>query len=525
MKAYSKWMKGTLALMLALLLLCAGAVVAIDPFFHYHARLPGLAYPFNLENYQNPGIVQHFRYDSLLTGSSVTMEFKPSLFKTLMGTEMVKVPHSDASPLTLRHTLQLALEANPGLETVYYGMDHWALARNPQRLSTPLPEYLYDQNPFNDTAYALNKDVLFGNTAGVIENTLAGGGYDDFDTAYTQDYNFVCGESISVARYREIEQPQSEAAAASLDIGLMLENTRLNLEQNFLPMVAAHPGTRFVVFFPPGSILYWYDILAYKSLDAAFEQLNMAFDALLAQPNVEVYFFMGVEDIVCNLYNYFDWIHYGPDIHEYMTRSFAEGRHRLTAENREYTLNGLRAMVETFDFDALFGTTAVPAKGQELMYDYFAELNDKRYRVFIASQAEGPLGMDAELAETLGQIGLGTFGEVAAQSADAADTVAQLTHYIALMMPGGSAAGEQYSLSPLNTSGAIVAGMESLTYRITSAQGGDLASIEIGGVEYAQQLPGYNVVVWDSEQARVVDSVAFSLDNQPVAQRRTSARP
>uniref|UniRef100_S0DE88 Uncharacterized protein n=1 Tax=termite gut metagenome TaxID=433724 RepID=S0DE88_9ZZZZ len=505
MNNYKKWMKATLALMLALLLLGVGLVVAVDPFFHYHARLPGLSYPFNLENYQNPGIVQHFEYDSLLTGSSVTMEFKPSLFGELMGENMVKVPHSDASLLTLKHTLGLALEHNKDLKTVYYGLDHWALARNPERLSTPLPEYLYDQNPFNDTEYILNKDILFGNTLGVFENTITQGGYDDFDTAYTQDYGFICRESIAVARYLETEVPQSEAVAASFDLELMLDNTRANLENNLLPLITQNPDTTFVVFFTPGSILYWYDIVTYKNLDAAFTQLEMALDALLPQPNVELYFFMDVEDIVCNLYYYFDWIHYDPAIHEYMTRSFAEGRHRLTEGNRADTLGHMREIVEGYDFDTLFGTTSVPMKGAAGLAEYSATLADERYITFLAVQGDALPVASPELDTALVQMGLAG-PEAGAQA------------YAAI-------AGQGVSLPAQRSGGAggiaLSAEVEGLACELES---GPTASVVIDGVEYAQQLPGVNLVVWDNTYGRVVDSAAFAPEDW-TARRRTNPRP
>lgn len=65
-----KWIIGILAAAAAAVLIFILSIFAIDPMFHYHAPLKFLSYPLVNERYQNNGIVKHFDYDSVITGTS-----------------------------------------------------------------------------------------------------------------------------------------------------------------------------------------------------------------------------------------------------------------------------------------------------------------------------------------------------------------------------------------------------------------------------------------------------------------------
>lgn len=87
----------------------AAATVVIDPFLHYHGPLAGLEYPLLDERYQNDGIARHFSYDALITGTSMTQNFKPSEFDALWGAEAVKIAFSGASYREVDENVRRAL--------------------------------------------------------------------------------------------------------------------------------------------------------------------------------------------------------------------------------------------------------------------------------------------------------------------------------------------------------------------------------------------------------------------------------
>ena len=67
---YKRWLGLTLGLTAAGLVFFGGLTAVVDPFFHFHKPLSGLAYPIDSERYQNDGISRHFTYDAVITGTS-----------------------------------------------------------------------------------------------------------------------------------------------------------------------------------------------------------------------------------------------------------------------------------------------------------------------------------------------------------------------------------------------------------------------------------------------------------------------
>ena len=57
---------------LSLLLLFAGIVWVVDPWYHFHGPAQGLPLCLRDGRYQNDGIARHTEYDTLLMGTSVT---------------------------------------------------------------------------------------------------------------------------------------------------------------------------------------------------------------------------------------------------------------------------------------------------------------------------------------------------------------------------------------------------------------------------------------------------------------------
>ena len=87
------WLRAFLILILAFLVMIGGFVVYLDPFFHYHAPLGGWYYELGEQRSQNDGITRHFSYDAVITGTSMSENFKASEFDALFGTHSVKLPY------------------------------------------------------------------------------------------------------------------------------------------------------------------------------------------------------------------------------------------------------------------------------------------------------------------------------------------------------------------------------------------------------------------------------------------------
>lgn len=61
-------------------------VLRVDPFIHYHKPLTNAYfYPLDNQRSQNDGILKHFEYNALITGTSMTENFKTSELDELFG--------------------------------------------------------------------------------------------------------------------------------------------------------------------------------------------------------------------------------------------------------------------------------------------------------------------------------------------------------------------------------------------------------------------------------------------------------
>ena len=155
MKKTSKgWALGFFGAVGVLLLLLCGKTLLLDPYFHYHKPLPGVAVPGLDSRYQNDGILRNFDYDTIITGSSMA--------DALFGVHSVKVALFGSTYHEIYLQTQTALKRTPNLKMVFQCLDYNGLIRDPQELrydASWYPQYLYDNNPFNDVYYLMNKTM------------------------------------------------------------------------------------------------------------------------------------------------------------------------------------------------------------------------------------------------------------------------------------------------------------------------------------------------------------------------------
>ncbi len=349
---YNKFVITVMSVGLCVVLSVAVLTYVVDPFFHYHAPLEHFPYEIDNQLSQNPGMARHFDYDSVILGSSMTVNFNTDVFAEEMGLKTIKLSYSGAYPKDVSNIEQVIFDAHPETRVVFLGVDVINYSAATDEVKFPLPEYLYDSNLVNDVNYLLNKDVLLD----YVVRPALDPDPTDLATVYsswwTDEYynvNYVMPEYVRDFRARErdlteTDKPQDYFAQAICD----------NMEENILPYVREHPDTRFVIFYPPYSILFWNDMIDEHRLEATLYEYELISEMLFDYANVEIYFFADEEAIITDLNNYADYTHYHPRYNDYMTRCFADGTDRCHdyAEVRGH-VNNLRRIIWEYDFDAL----------------------------------------------------------------------------------------------------------------------------------------------------------------------------
>lgn len=492
MNKSKQWVLITIATTIVFLTFVGAVIFIVDPFFHFHKPLQGLAYSIDNQAYTNPGIVRNFSYDSVITGSSMTENFKPSEFKEILGLDAVKVPYSGGTAKNMNVILDLALQHNQGIKEIFLGLDISMLEKKPSATRVPLPQYLYNKNVLDDVNYALNKAVLFGQVEAVLDRTRQGGQTISFDDAYFWEPLYKFNENVVTESYLASISQSSYRKPPDINV------TKANLEANIIPLIVENHQIEFHIFFPPYSILFWHMLAQSNTVDATIVELDYVVESLLQYDNVKLYYFQNIEEIVGNLYLYKDYTHYNAQINSYMLHCFANGEQLLTKNNYKDELQKMKLLATNFDYDIFFGNK-IPLKQEEEIYDYFNLLKNDNYVTILSVKVEPFTQFADQTVKALNGLGI-----------QKACLYTGASNYIGIV-DGENVTYDKMSALPLEFKTKI-GGLD-----VGATSGGSEApcSIKINGVEYSKNTVGLNIVVYDKSLKRVVDSIC--VDPKPEA--------
>ena len=347
---YTTFVVTTLIGMVGFIAGFVGMTVYVDPLFHYHAPTQGLEYPLFDERYMNDGITRHFEYDSIITGTSMTQNFKTSTFDKLFGTTSIKVPLSGATYNEVNDLLVRAFSYNNNIKVVMRGLDMTMLIGGKDSFSYDgYPDYLYDDDIFNDVHYVLNKEIFFNYTDYVFTFMKNGGKTSSFDAYKYWHNNYTYDANALRNNFQRADIVEDEIPLSKED----KDKLTANLEQNVIALVKEHPETEFYLFFPPYSILYWDTMKRSGQLDKTIEAHRMTIEMLLPYENIHLYSFYDDYMLVCDLRHYIDSLHYDGIISDKIIENMKSDVGLLTEENYEDYLLMLN-FYELFDYDSFF---------------------------------------------------------------------------------------------------------------------------------------------------------------------------
>lgn len=350
-KKYKIWIACTLACTLLALAVPASAIVYTDPFFHYHAPLGRFAYPINNQRYQNDGITRHFSYDSIITGTSMTENFKKSEADEIFGADFIKVPFSGGSYKEIDSNVRRAFDAGKKLRYVIRCLDYSRLDddKDIYREDMDFPFYLYNNNPFDDVSYLFNKTVLLQQTKAVWDYTAAGNKTTDFDAYSNWNAYYTFGAQTVFGTYTLPEAAQSDRVLTDEERERILGNIR----QNVTSLADEHPETVFYYFFPPYSICYWHSQYVSGQTDWCIDVEQTAIEEILKHPNIKLFSFTDHFGLIGNLNNYKDTAHYGEWVNSWMLEWMHEGKHQLTKDNYQDYLDTISSYYQSYDYESL----------------------------------------------------------------------------------------------------------------------------------------------------------------------------
>ena len=332
-------------------------VYRIDPFFHYHKpNTDKYYYELYNQRSQNDGIEKHFDYNALITGTSMTENFRTTEVDKVFGCNSIKVPFSGGSYKEINDNIVKALRANPNLKLIICGLDMDRFMNSADAMRVDLgtyPTYLYDANPFNDLEYLLNRDIFGRSYQMIIESEAKDfiPGITTFDdySRWQEYFDFgidnVCPNGITIEKAEKIEHITDDEKSS----------VKENIEANVIDVARQHPDVDFYYFYPPYSIAWWAGLSNSGTLYKQLEVEKFITELILPYENIHLFSFNNRTDITTDLNNYKDSIHYGCWINSLILKWMHDGRYRLTFDNYKDYLMQEKEFYSTYDYESVNG--------------------------------------------------------------------------------------------------------------------------------------------------------------------------
>ena len=325
--------------------------IVLDPYFHYHKPMKGLSYTIYNERYQNDGISRNFEYDTIITGSSMTQNFKTSECDEIFGGTSIKVPYSGASYKEINDNLKRAFSSDNSIKYVIRCLDYSKLIESSEYMNKDVvyPEYMTNENVFDDVNYFLNKTIIYGDTLKMILNTLLHKESTSFDAYSNTSSYYTFGKEIVLNSYSLGEKATSQRELTKKEEELVRDNIR----KNVVELAEEQKDTEFYLFFPPYSICYWDNLNQNGEVLWRIQAEKIAIEELIKLQNVKLYSFCDDKELVCNLENYKDPAHYGEWVNSEILQWMKEEKGLLTEENYLQYIENIKELYTSFDYKSL----------------------------------------------------------------------------------------------------------------------------------------------------------------------------
>ena len=139
-------------------------IVAMNPYGNLPRLLPGRHVIMDSDQrFQYPSIARSGRYDSAVFGTSSGRLLSPDLLQQAFGGTFTNLALNDGRAWEQYQLAQLYLRHNPAPKTIVFTLDWvWCTDRAAVERTRPneFPEWLYDENPWNDWQYVLNSRAI-----------------------------------------------------------------------------------------------------------------------------------------------------------------------------------------------------------------------------------------------------------------------------------------------------------------------------------------------------------------------------
>lgn len=210
---WSRFLRLLLGSLAVSLLVCVGLVVAMNPY----GNLPQVLFREHVitdgqQRFQFPGVVRTKRFDSAIFGTSSIRLLDPADLEPELGGTFANFAMNDARAWEQYMLMKLFLRHSPKVRTIVFGIDSvwcWPDADTQRVTRRTFPEWMFDENPWNDWLYLINYRALeisarqVGVRLGFMEAAMPSSGFrvftppeDKFDIERARQYLYGQGPRV-----------------------------------------------------------------------------------------------------------------------------------------------------------------------------------------------------------------------------------------------------------------------------------------------------------------------------------------
>lgn len=350
------WAKTAIIIWLSIIISAGIIVIIIDPYHHYHKPLDCFDYVASDAVYMNDGMCKNYDYEALITGTSMTSGFSEKEASDLFHMTFLRATFLGEGFKRINENLESAIEHNSNLKFVIRSVDTlWFVSDTNWLAYDNYPVYLYNDNLIDDTQYLYNFDMWADVLIPTLKTFHIPTNKEEFVfTELDEKQKDYLDNESALANY---QRPKKEYLSVnSSDNAEYFSYMDSNLYDNLLQIVEQNPEIEFYFYFPPYSILWWDGInqVGDGRVNRRIDMEQYAIEKILAYDNVRLFSFFNNFDMICDLHNYSDDIHYHSDINSQILKWMKSGEYELTKENYLDYISEIRDFYVNFDYDSIF---------------------------------------------------------------------------------------------------------------------------------------------------------------------------
>lgn len=286
-------------------------------------------FPFGDNRIINTGLAKNGNYNTLIFGSSTSQNILKKDVDNMLKVNSINLSIPGTTNYEQRKLLNVAL-TKVNLQKVIYGLDPFVFNRGYEVSRVPLEKFAYENSKLELYKYFYNFTTFKGIIKGLLgkrnKNWIENHGYWGNNFKYSKENTLSFDESTQWGA-------QNMGAVQIFKDGYSLELMKKNFDATY-EMFKNNTEIEFLIYYPPYANIWWDYAERYNAKDTIVEFKEYANEKLKSLKNVKVYDFQNRSDIVNNLDNYKDMVHYSPEINKKIVEDIKMDKNRVSSYNK-----------------------------------------------------------------------------------------------------------------------------------------------------------------------------------------------